>query len=381
MTSPDDPIDLTPDGAENRQPPDDDIIDISHEDLLDVEPLQPPAPTAGLPAEGTPLGAPLPSVPQQPPLAKKKSAAEVAVTAALNILPLAVAGGLGGLLAWGLAEPFVVDRPGAASMTIVLREMAAFFALLGACIGACIGTVDGITTANLRRTFQGAGLGLAIGAVCGAFGGIFGQLVYSGLGAGRGSMLLTIIARSVGWAVVGAGVGVAPGILARAKAKIINGIIGGLAGGALGGFLFDPIAAVVGSGELSRMIAMTALGAAAGAAIGVVEEVAKQAWLVITAGPLAGKQFILYNPVTTIGSSYKCDIALVKDQTIAAVHCTIDRSSGRSVLVAQPGAPTFVNGRPVTRHALRDGDVIQIGQTALTFYERATTPTPGPTPL
>ena len=360
--------------AETDQPKgeDEDIIDISLEDLDDVAPLPKAAPSQPLPTaptEGTPLGAPVPTVPGPLP-AKKKGAAEMVASAALNILPLAVAGGLGGFLGWGIMEPFITDQAGAQQITIVLREMAMFFGVLGACIGACIGSVDGITAGNLRRAAEGFGLGLLVGALCGAFGDIFGQLVYGGLGGEHGSILLTMIARTIGWAVVGAGVGVAPGILARARRKILNGIVGGLMGGALGGFLFDPIALVVGSGELSRMIAMTALGVAAGAAIGVVEQVTKEAWLVITGGPLTGKQFILYNPVTTIGSSYKCDIALVKDQTIAPVHCTIDRTSGRSVLVAQAGAATYVNGQPVTRHTLRDGDVIQVGQTALTYSER-----------
>ena len=55
---------------------------------------------------------------------------------------------------------------------------------------------------------------------------------------------------------------------------------------------------------------------ATGIGIGVIESALKDRWLYVTSGPLAGKQFILYKPVTTIGSSQQCDIYLFKDSNI-----------------------------------------------------------------
>ncbi|MEI6501532.1 MAG: FHA domain-containing protein, partial [Armatimonadota bacterium] len=113
-------------------------------------------------------------------------------------------------------------------------------------------------------------------------------------------------------------------------------------------------------------------GAASGAAIGLIEELRKEAWLVITGGPLTGKQFILYNAMTTIGSSPKCDIALLKDQMIAPQHCVLEIAGAQHTLRdlgTQTG--TAVNGRPIQRHPLRRGDIIQIGQTTLEYQDRA----------
>ncbi|MBC7287511.1 MAG: FHA domain-containing protein [Armatimonadetes bacterium] len=372
MASSDDGIIELPSPDEDEQ--NEDIIEITHADLEDVA-LPPPPRRPSVPADGTPLGGPVSPLPEQMPKYKKGSVAEVATSVALNVLPLAVAGGLGGLLAWGILEPFVTDSAVESQMSVVLREMALFFGVLGACVGALIGAADGVTSANVRQALAGGGLGLVVGAGCGAFGGVFGQVLYSSLGGGKSSNpLAQLLVRAAGWAVVGAGVGIAPGVLAKARKKIINGLLGGLAGGAIGGFLFDPIGAIVGSGELSRLIGMASLGVAAGAAMGIVEQVTKQAWLVITGGPLTGKQFILYNPVTTVGRSYSCDIALVKDAALAELHCRIDRTHAQSVLLAH--GPTFVNGRPVQRAVLRDGDTIQLGQTVLTYRERPVHPSP-----
>lgn len=348
------------------------VLRIEAADLEDLEPV--PAPLAQKP--GQPLTGPV-SYAAGPEVLKAKKrppVTEAILTATFNVLPLALAGGLGGLLAWAILEPFENDEAVRRHLGEVLRAMAAYGGVMGACIAGAIGSVEGITSADVRKALRGAGLGLLIGLLGGALGGIFGQLVYGTLGGGEGlPILLQIIVRSLGWGMVGAFVGVAPGVLARASKKVYRGIAGGLIGGLIGGFLFDPFGFIFGGGEVSRLVAQTVLGAAAGAAIAVVEQIAKEAWLVITAGPLTGKQFILYNPVTTIGRAFTCDIALVKEAGAAQQHCRIVRDGAGFLLEDLCGA-SVVNGRPVSRQALRSGDVIQIGSTVLAFYERAASP-------
>lgn len=365
------------------------ILELTHEDLADVPPphpggapggqlpagpLPPPLPAEQeLPPAGTPIGQPVDSsVPAADWAKAKKSALEQVTVAVLNVVPLALAGALGGFLAWGLLEPFTTDEAVSGTLGQVIREMALYGVVMGGCIGMLIGCVEGVTAVDLPRAARGAGVGLAVGAVGGAFGAVFGQILYSSLRGGEAVLppAVQVVVRSVAWALVGAFVGVAPGLLARSSRKVINGLAGGVIGGALGGFLFDPIAFVVGGGELSRMVAMTVLGGAAGAGIGLVEQIRKQAWLIISAGPLTGKQFILYNPVTVIGRSPKADIPLVKETGAADMHCQLIRAAGRTTLEDLTGGHTFVNGRPVTRADLSSGDVITIGGTQLTYYER-----------
>jgi pSer/pThr/pTyr-binding forkhead associated (FHA) protein len=70
----------------------------------------------------------------------------------------------------------------------------------------------------------------------------------------------------------------------------------------------------------------------------------------------------------TIGRSRECHIFL-EDLTVSRHHATIEESaSGRYEIIDNKSATgTLVNGRPVTRHKLQAGDVIQIGNTRFTF--------------
>ena len=257
--------------------------------------------------------------------------------------------------------------------TAVLYTMV-FAGLIGSCTGLCIGVVDGIYSGNLRKVAIGGGIGLGSGLLCGALGGMFAQLVYGTLSPDSQELSVQqVMARTIGWGIaglaVGVGLGVAHGLPAKSVKKIVNGLMGGAVGGAAGGFLFDPLGMALG-GLGSRLLAITLIGGLSGAAIGLIEELRKQAWLAVVGGPLTGKQFIVYNQVTTIGSSPKCDIALLKDPHIAPQHCALEAAGGVYQL-RDLGAGTLVNGRPIQRQALRAGDVIQIGSTALEYQDRA----------
>src|SRR6185437_10893964 len=76
----------------------------------------------------------------------------------------------------------------------------------------------------------------------------------------------------------------------------------------VGGMVFDPIALATKAGAPSRAVGFALFGLATGVAMGIVESALKDRWLYVAAGPLAGKQFILYKPVTVIGSSQQSDI-------------------------------------------------------------------------
>ena len=295
------------------------------------------------------------------------------------LIQMFIAGGLGGLLAWAINEPQTgsAERLGQQTSGQVFLHSLVFFAIAGGVIGLFLGAVEGVSTFNARKAAIGGGLGLAIGAVGGALAGLLGQAAYGALG-GTGDRITIpqIMARTVGWAIAGLFIGLGQGAMARSVKKIINGLCGGALGGFAGGLLFDPIGVVMAltgyPGLMSRLLALVVIGAASGAAIGIIEELRKEAWVVIVGGPLTGKQFILYRAATTIGTSPACDIALLKDHSIAPQHCVIEAAGAHHVLRDLGSATgTFVNRSPVQRHQLRRGDVIQIGQTALEYQDRA----------
>ncbi len=59
------------------------------------------------------------------------------------------------------------------------------------------------------------------------------------------------------------------------------------------------------------------------------ESALKDRWLYVTAGPLAGKQFILYKSETSIGSRQESDIYLFKDANILPRHAVIQINGAR----------------------------------------------------
>jgi hypothetical protein len=176
------------------------------------------------------------------------------------------------------------------------------------------------------------------------------------------------IARGVAWMVLGVAAGATYGIIGMSGKKASYGILGGIIGAGLGGLLFDPIALATKGGASSRGVGFSLLGLATGVAIGLVESALKDRWLYVTAGPLAGKQFILYKPRTMVGSDQKCDIYLFKDTNIAKEHAIIDLAGSRIMLRAI--GETYVNGQPVRQQVLMSGAVVQIGRYAFRYQER-----------
>ncbi len=84
--------------------------------------------------------------------------------------------------------------------------------------------------------------------------------------------------------------------------------------------------------------------------------------------PQSTIQSIELLPGMTIGRSRDCDIFL-EDLAVSRHHATIhERGAGTYEIVDNRSATgTFVNGQPVTRSLLKEGDVIQVGTTQFVF--------------
>jgi len=361
----DDRIEISFDGEEEPptlQPAE--RLVITNDDLKNV-PDHPPArpQTFGGPVPGQ--GAPYLQYQQKKP-------GIVAVSQG-TILQGAVAGLVGGFLAWAITEPLFGDDQAARDISLILIEMGVFGGLIGGIIGCCLGAAEGVVSQVWEKALRGGAIGLGIGAGGGFLGGILGQLVYGSLLLlGPPTMGTVMVARTIGWSTVGIFVGLGQGVGRGSGKRVVNGLLGGLAGGLVAGFLFDPIGMVVQTGTLSRAVGITILGAAAGLAVGLVEEMRKEAWLSVVQGPLSGKQFILYEMRTRIGSSPKCEITLLKDAGIMPEHAVIENRGGSYVLTnAQTQAPTLVNGQVVSQTRLHGGSVITVGSTSLLFEEKA----------
>jgi len=283
---------------------------------------------------------------------------------------LGLAGLVGSLVGWGICEPYFSEAAGR-------RSWFSFFTLpvivMLTCLG--LGVAESIVERSGKKALIRGLLALALGAVFGIIFYIAAEFIYAilrqiifSLGVQTNRNPAFWLVRGIAWAVFGVAGGIVYGLVDRSGAKTKYGILGGLIGAGLGGTVFDPISFATRTGSLSRAVGFGLLGLATGVAIGIVESALKDRWLYVASGPLAGKQFILYKPFTTIGSSQSCDIYLFKDTSILPQHGAIEMRGAQTFI--RSDGPVFVSGAPVRNRALQSGDLIQIGRYAFHFRER-----------
>jgi hypothetical protein len=262
------------------------------------------------------------------------------------------------------------------------------FSVVAGLIGLFIGAVDGIVCRLPRRALLSGAVGLVVGFVGGFIIRVIANLTYAPLNAlamrqmaesgvlGAFGFFVQMVARSFAWALVGMAMGLGQGIALRSGRLLVYGLIGGVLGGLFGGLLFDPIDLIVlgpdkPSAQWSRLIGFVIIGLSVGGMIGLVELLARDAWLRMTQGPLTGKEFLIFKDTMTIGSSPRSDLYLFNDPQVARHHATVRAIGDEVEIEAHDGAtPVLLNNRPVQRSRLRHGDNVAIGRATFVFQRR-----------
>jgi hypothetical protein len=305
---------------------------------------------------------------------------------------LSLACGLGGLVGWMILEPFIDDREIVQQRGLQIAVLLVFPVVMGS-VGLFLGAAEGIMCRNPQRATICAAVGLGIGFGGGLIAMVAAEIIYglmvriaitsfwknpqlhqrpTGL-----ALLVIMMGRAAAWAVAAIPAGIGQGIALREKKVLLNGLIGGVLGGLLGGLAFDPIDYAVtgadGEAWLSRGIGFLIIGMMVGLFVGIVEQWTKTAWLLMKAGPLAGKQFVIFRNPTVLGSSPKADVYLFKDEAIEPRHALIHDRGGRFEIEDLNTADgTYVNGIPVKKQILKAADQIVMGKTVLEFALRDT---------
>lgn len=285
---------------------------------------------------------------------------------------LGAAGLVGALLAWGICEPAFIDGGGRRwGNSWILPSIVTML-----CVG--FGLAESIVERSGKKAIYRTALALPLGIVFGFVFDFIANVVYNialGIVASFGVRNYhnpsAWVARGVGWVVFGIAGGLVYGIIGQSAKKAQFGILGGMLGAGIGGLLFDPITFVsfgFHGAALSRMVGFSLFGMATGAAMGIVESALKDKWLYVSSGPLAGKQFILYKQVTTIGSSQHCDVYLFKDSNILPEHAVIE-GRGNHLQIRANGL-VYASGQPVQTRVLQDGDFVQIGRYGFRYKEK-----------
>ncbi len=193
------------------------------------------------------------------------------------------------------------------------------------------------------------------------------------------TFLIFAACRSAAWACIGAATGVGMNLARSTRTQLRNSVLGGALGGAFGGLFFDPIgrwgaSSMFEGGDTSRLVGLLAVGLSIGVFVALVERLARDAWLRVRTGPLAGKSFILYKTPTVIGSAPQADVYLYKDADIDASHVSIHRvGTVYEIEDMSSRMGTTVGGARIRRRRLASGDQIVIGSTVLDFEERQKT--------
>jgi hypothetical protein len=283
---------------------------------------------------------------------------------------LGLAGFAGAMLGWGIAEPGFVDGQGHHWGNIWLLPLIVTLMCTGFAVA------ESIVERSVRKAAIRVGISLPLGIALGFILNLVASMIYNiGLAicgaAGVQSYHnpATWIVRALAWGGFGVAGGIVYGIIGRSGRKTGYGALGGTIGAAIGGLIFDPISFATHGGAVSRAVGFGLLGMATGIAMGLVESALKDRWLYVTAGPLAGKQFILYKPQTDMGSIQACEIYLFKDPEILPQHATLVQKGGRLHLIAE--GPVYISGQRVhSSRVLESGSIIQLGRYSFRYQER-----------
>ncbi len=278
-----------------------------------------------------------------------------------KLLFYAAAGGLGGLGAWGAAEPFLGIR-------FVYARDVLLGALVGLFIAAFLASIEALSVGQWRQALRRARSGVAIGAIGGALGLLVAETTFDLLGGLNGRIL--------GWAVGGLAVGLGVG-WGSGSARRRNSAIGGVLGGALGGLFYQSLTSASFFPQVvGRAIAIVVMGALIGFFIGLVSELLKRAWLMVvrsqSRNAREGREYPLVKPVMIIGRAEESDVGLFGDASVLPHHEIIRREGKNFFVNATGGGQVIVNRQPVNgRQPLKSGDRIEVGGTLIVFRERA----------
>lgn len=289
---------------------------------------------------------------------------------------LMLSGAVSGLLTWIIMEP---QKPGLGDAARWSRWEGVLGLVFGLTLGLALGGLSGVFQGSRVHVIRGLIIGAIMGAIGGSLGisiggALFNQLTK--LGAGE-------IGRIIGFTFFGAFIGVAQGLAGLSLKRAAYGLIGGLIGGTLGGIAFVLIATLTspavatiqgGDGEtggFSRLVSFGVIGMAIGLLIGVVQSVARQAWVRLELGRNEGKEWPIDVPSFIIGRAETAQVPLFGDPAVLPNHAMIHRYQGRYVLTALDPVPGLdVNGIPAKQTVLVSGDQFKVGTHTLHFFER-----------
>lgn len=263
------------------------------------------------------------------------------------------------------------DRLENAAKRVMRGATGVWSAVIALMLGLFLGIGEGVFYGSGQKAVTYGAIGAGVSVVMGYISGYLAQWMYASAIDSSDSLFSQSFIRGIGWAIMGVGIGLAVGLIKPAQKRVIFCGLGGAIGAFIGGFLFNYVCKAIPDDTVARGVAIVIMGLLIGLGIGLLEQIAKQAWLKVIRGEFEGKEYLVFSGTTSIGNNAKNTIVLFKDKLVGPHHCDIVLEGNRYVLV-DCGTPmgTVVNGMPVARHTLRHGDAIAIGNSVLVFNSK-----------
>jgi pSer/pThr/pTyr-binding forkhead associated (FHA) protein len=306
-------------------------------------------------------------------------------------------GAVAGLVIWLIFEPMAPALGGARWATWELQ----FVLCLGLAIGLTVGGLNGWIQGSRAHILRGAGLGFVFGGIGAPLGyqiggGIATSMFGGAIFVGDAAMPTKMLARFIALAPIGIFLGGAIGASTLTSKRAIQGMIGGFIGAGIGGLVFDPFGRVLSSmsvatsgvqtggavetGAPSRALYACLIGGLIALFIGIVDLVARSAWVRLVLGRNEGKEWPIDASQTFIGRNERAGIPLFGDPNIAPMHACITKQ-GSTYAISDGGSPmgTYVNGQRIQSAPLFHGASIQVGSYQLQFLmKHGAAPVRGP---
>jgi len=307
---------------------------------------------------------------------------------------------IAGGVAWAIWEPSYPKGISTNNQTELYMVLTA-----GVFIGGAVAGLNGFLQGGRRHTLMGLVLGAFFGMVGISLGyslgsnlmrSMFGGMVFLNSST---PLVTAILARLVALVPTAAFLGAAVGAATLNPKRAIQGLIGGTLAGLVTGATFDllstmiaiPVLTAQGQstgdvGGVSRAVTFALTGGTIGLFIGLVDLLARRAWVRLRLGRNEGREWSLDYAENFIGRSEGAQIPLFGDPNVAPSHACISKQGNQYVLF-DGGSPigTLVNGQHVQSIALQPGSVIQIGGFTLDFFVKgaatATVPRPQAAPV
>lgn len=260
------------------------------------------------------------------------------------------------------------DELGDAIAAVTRTGTALWSAVIALFVGLFLGIGEGVYYGSKEKALKYALIGAGVSLVIGFISGYLAQWMYSEMLNDDPEEFAAAFVRGLGWAIMGLGIGASVGLIKPEKKRMLFCALGGLVGAFVGGFLFNYVCDIISDDVVARGTAIVIMGILIGVGVGLLEQFAKAAWLKVIRGEFEGKEYLVFAGTTSIGNNGKNTIVLFKDKLVGPHHCDI-KLEGSKYVLTDCGTPmgTIVNGQRTTRHVLKQGDAIAIGNSVLVF--------------